>query len=305
MTITCRRYADADLPRLQAALAGWRRESGLCGYCHVGDLPFRIYEEPGGRRPAGELVHVWEDDRSVAGVAISLRFGSAFDVFTSPTLRGTDAELEMLWSAYQTTLRHMAQAEGGDAWVVTDVFGCDEARAALLTRLGFRRYRLFDHLTERSLLAAIPAPALPEGFTIRAATMDDAEGLAAVRNSAFDAGWSAAAFREEVMRKPGYHPERELLVVAPGGQAAAFAVTRLDELNKVGHFEPVGTHHGFRRRGLGRALLLHGLRELRRLGMETATVQHDAANLAARDLYRGLGFERRHETFGFRRAHRA
>jgi GNAT superfamily N-acetyltransferase len=106
--------------------------------------------------------------------------------------------------------------------------------------------------------------------------MDDAERLAAVRNSAFDAGWSAA-FREEVMRKPGYHPERELLVVAPGGQVAAFTVTWLDELNKVGHFEPVGTHRGFRRRGLGRALLLHGLRELRRLGMETATVQHDAA----------------------------
>lgn len=119
-----------------------------------------------------------------------------------------------------------------------------------MTRLGFRRYRLFEHLTERSLLAAIPAPALPEGFTIRAATMDDAERLAAVRNSAFDAGRSAAAFREEVMRKPGYHPERELLVVAPGGQVAAFTVTWLDELNKVGHFEPVGTHRGFRRRGL-------------------------------------------------------
>jgi hypothetical protein len=24
MTVTCRPYADADLPRLQAALAGWR-----------------------------------------------------------------------------------------------------------------------------------------------------------------------------------------------------------------------------------------------------------------------------------------
>jgi mycothiol synthase len=64
----------------------------------------------------------------------------------------------------------------------------------------------------------------------------------------------------------------------------------------------VGTHRAFRRRGLGRGLLLHGLRELRRLGMESATVQHDAANLAARDLYRGLGFERRFETFGYRRA---
>ena len=185
---------------------------------------------------------------------------------------------------------------------MTDVFGCDEVRAALLARLGFRRYRLFDHLTERGLHGAIPRPVLPEGFAVRSATLDDAEQLAAVRNSAFDAGWSAAAFREQVMRRPGYRPERELLAVAPGGQVAAFTVTWLDDLNKVGHFEPVGTQRDFRRRGLGRALLLHGLRELRRLGMETATVQHDAANLAASDLYRGLGFERRFETFGYRRA---
>ena len=155
MTTRCRPYADADLPRLQAALAGWRREAGPCGYCHVGDLAFRIYEELRGRRPVGELVQVWEDGGAVAGVAICPRFGWAFDVFVSPAL---------------------------------------------------------------------------------------------------------------------------------------------------GHFEPVGTRRAFRRRGLGRALLLQGLRELRRLGMETATVQHDAANLAARDLYRGLGFERRFETFGYRRA---
>jgi mycothiol synthase len=225
MTIRCRPYADADLPRLQAALAGWRREAGPCGYCHVGDLPFRIYEELRGRRPVGELVQVWEDGREVVGVAICLRFGWAFDVFASPALRGTDAELEMLRSAHRATRRHLAADEGGGRWVVTDVFGCDEARAALLARLGFRRYRLFDHLTERSLRGALPAPVLPEGFAVRAATIDDAEQLAAVRNSAFGAGWSAAAFREQVMRKPGYRPERELLVVAPSGQVAAFTVT--------------------------------------------------------------------------------
>lgn len=168
----------------------------------MGDLPFRIYEELRGRRPVGELVQVWEDGREVVGVAICLRFGWAFDVFASPALRGTDAELEMLRSAHRATRRHLAADEGGGRWVVTDVFGCDEARAALLARLGFRRYRLFDHLTERSLRGALPAPVLPEGFAVRAATMDDAEQLAAVRNSAFDAGWSAAAFREQVMRKP-------------------------------------------------------------------------------------------------------
>ena len=108
MTIRRRPYADPDLPRLQAALAGWRRDAGPCGYCHPGDLAFRIYEELRGRRPAGELVQVWEDGREVAGVAVCLRFGWAFDVFASPALRGTGAELAMLRSAHDTTRRHLA-----------------------------------------------------------------------------------------------------------------------------------------------------------------------------------------------------
>src|SRR5439155_25613453 len=75
MTISSRRYADEDLPRLQEALAAWRREVGLCGYCHVGDLANRIYEGLHGLRPVGELVRVWEEDSGIAGVAICLRFG--------------------------------------------------------------------------------------------------------------------------------------------------------------------------------------------------------------------------------------
>ena len=50
-----------------------------------------------------------------------------------------------------------------------------------------------------------------------------------------------------------------------------------------------------------RAMMLHALRDMRALGMETATVEHAADNLPALELYRGLGFEKRWETFGYRR----
>jgi len=131
--------------------------------------------------------------------------------------------------------------------------------------------------------------------------MADCAQLAAVRNSAFEEDWSAGAFEAEVMRKPGYRPERECVVVAPDGRVAAFTITWLDPLNRVGRFEPVGTHRDFRRRGLARAMMLHALRDMRALGMETATVEHAADNLPALELYRGLGFEKRWETFGYRR----
>lgn len=63
-------------------------------------------------------------------------------------------------------------------------------------------------------------------------------------------------------------------------------------MNKTGHFEPVGTHRGFRRLGLARAVMLHPMREMRALGMRTVTDLHDAENLAGK-LYEALGLRDR------------
>ncbi|MGA5560099.1 GNAT family N-acetyltransferase [Streptomyces platensis] len=40
----------------------------------------------------------------------------------------------------------------------------------------------------------------------------------------------------------------------------------LDEANRTAEFEPVGTHPDYRRLGLGRALLLHGMHLARDAG---------------------------------------
>lgn len=301
MTIRPRPYTDDDLENLQAALAGWIQAAGACGYCHVGDLPHRIYENLRGRYPVGELVQVWEDGPHIVGIAINARFDTSFDVFTSPTCRGTEREIAMLQLAYTTTSRYVKEAGREDTSVITDVFDCDKIRAELLTQLGFAPYRVWDYITECNLSDPIDVPRLPDGFTIRSATVDDDAQLARIRNDSFNANWSPELYRDEVMRKPGYQPEREIVVVAPHGQIVAFMITRLDEVNKVGLFEPVGTHHDFQRRGLARAMMLYALREMKDLGMETALVAHDANNLAALELYRSLGFRKKYETLGYKR----
>jgi ribosomal protein S18 acetylase RimI-like enzyme len=301
MTLLSRPYADDDLPHLQAALARWTYAAGDCGYCHIGDLPHRIYANLRGRRPLGELVRVWEDGGELVGLAICFRFEVAFDLFVAPALRGTDGELTMLQAAYETTLSLVRGLGREDTSVITDVFSCDHTRMEQLKRLGFAEYRRWDYITERGLSDPIPEPRMPEGFSIRHAAPGDERQLADARNSAFDAGWTAEQYRDEVMLKPGYHPERELVVVAPGGQIAAFTVIALDALNRVGQFEPVGTRREFQRRGLARAMMLWGLREMRRQGMERALVSHDATNLPALELYRSLGFGKKYETLGYRR----
>jgi ribosomal protein S18 acetylase RimI-like enzyme len=96
-------------------------------------------------------------------------------------------------------------------------------------------------------------------------------------------------------------PGREIVAVSHDGRIAGFAVTWFDARNRVGHFEPVGTHRDFRRLGLAGAVTRHAMAEMRRYSLTTITVNHNAENIAAAQLYVSLGFIRRHETFGYRR----
>ncbi|WP_051366418.1 GNAT family N-acetyltransferase [Hamadaea tsunoensis] len=296
-----RPYADADLVTLQDTVAGWIAAAGRCAYDHVGELPHRIYENLRGRRPVGELVQVFEGGGQVLGISIALRFGCAFDVFAAPAVRGSEAELAMLRHAYAVT---DAYADPAEEHVLTDAYDCDGVRGELLRRLGFERFRTWDDVTEVRLGAnpaeTAPAEVMPAGFRIRSARLADAGGLAEARNAAFGAFWTGDAYRE-VMTGPGFDPAREIVAEAPDGRIAAFAVYWTDLRNRLGHFEPVGTHPDFQRRGLGRAVLAEGLRRMRAAGMTTVSVNHDADNAPAAGLYRSLGFAPVTRTSGYRR----
>jgi mycothiol synthase len=291
-----RPYRDGDMAVLQETVSAWIAEAGRCGYDHIGELPHRVYENLRGRRPVGELVQVWEDGPDVVGLGINLRFGEAFDVFAAPGLRGSAAEEEMLRVAAETT-----GALTTGAYVCTDVFDCDRARIDLLTGLGFARFRTWDDVCERPLDGSLPA-AVPPGFVLRSAEPADAGGLAEARNTSFGDDWTGALYRDEVMAKPGYDPAREIVAVAPDRRIAAFTVYWMDSRNRTGHFEPVGTHAAFRRRGLARAVMVAAMARMVDAGMTTVTVNHNAENGAARRLYESLGFRKTHVTYGYRRA---
>jgi len=93
-----------------------------------------------------------------------------------------------------------------------------------------------------------------------------------------------------VRRAPGYRGDLHILVEAPDGTMACSTIMWLDELNETVEFEPVGTHPGYRRRGLARAMLLHGLHLAQAAGARHATVASMGASPPARDLYYSVGF---------------
>ena len=99
--------------------------------------------------------------------------------------------------------------------------------------------------TTRSLAVPIPESVLPQGFTIRSVEGEhEARALGVVHSGAFGSTWTADAYRA-VMRTPGFHVDRELVVVAPDGRLAAFAVYWVDPVSGTGLFEPVGCHRIF------------------------------------------------------------
>lgn len=297
---TPRPFRHSDMPRLQSTVAEWIATAGRDAYDHVGELPHRVYDNLRGGPPVGDLVHVWEHEREgrVGGVTICLRFGAAFDAFCAPELRGTDAERAMLTFAADTTARHMAE---GEEHVLTDLFETDTTRARLLDELGFTYFRVWDDVNTRDL-TGLPPLVVPEGFTVRSAGLDDADALAEARNASFGSDWTGTAYRDGMMTRPGYDPAHEIVAEAPDGRIGAYTVYWSDERNGLGHFEPVGTHGDFRRLGLARAVMTESMRRMAERGLRRVTVNHDAENLPAAELYGSLGFTRECRTHGYRRA---
>ena len=149
----------------------------------------------------------------------------------------------------------------------------------------------WTQLNERDLID-VERPELPDGFQFR--TADEAGPQAAVQ-AHLDA-WAPSSYTaqayESVRRTAAYRGDLHILVEAPDGTMAASAIMWLDEANSSAEFEPVGTHPGYRRRGLARAMMLHGMHRARAAGATHMTVACLGApgHPAARELYYGLGF---------------
>ncbi|HET9016784.1 MAG TPA: GNAT family N-acetyltransferase [Thermomicrobiaceae bacterium] len=149
----------------------------------------------------------------------------------------------------------------------------------------------WTQLNRRDLTDVEP-PVLPDGFRFR--TADEVGPRAAVRAhvDAWAPSTYTAASYEGVRRTPPYRGDLHVLEEAPDGTMAASTIMWLDEMNRTAEFEPVGTHPAYRRRGLGRAMLLHGMHLARAAGATHVTVACLGApgHSAARGLYYSVGF---------------
>jgi ribosomal protein S18 acetylase RimI-like enzyme len=124
-------------------------------------------------------------------------------------------------------------------------------------------------------------------------------------NQSFVDHWSFESetleYRLHWMNEPSYNAEMDLVAIAPDGTFAAFAYSSIDleENTRTGCQEGwvnlLGTRRGFRKMGLGRAMLLTALQSLKSSGMEMALLGVDSENPSgALRLYQSVGFRKRY-----------
>jgi ribosomal protein S18 acetylase RimI-like enzyme len=138
-----------------------------------------------------------------------------------------------------------------------------------------------------------PAP-LADGYRLRGLIgHDEFPARVAVHRAAFPSSRLTVEKYERLLTVPHYRFENDLVVEAPDGGLAAFALGWWDPEGMVAEFEPVGTHPDHQRRGLSRALVTAGLARFLEAGARTVQVYADASEAAAEGLYGSAGFRRR------------
>ncbi len=293
MPLTSRLYARADdLDAMKDLLREAKRVYPYAGI-HIGDLDWWVFYDTSGV-PLQDKVRLWfREEQLVAWTWTNWTRGD-FDLLVHPTLRGTPEQDAVLRQTIDDLSAYIRQhpPEGADAPAITAYTDEDEhASIALLEHLGFSRS---DHMINfaQDIRGDLPAPQLPPGFTfLQRMSAEHVEQRAAVHKDAFQPHSKMTPdYYRGFMQAPGYDPELDIVAVAPDGTFAAFAMGWLDTSNRLSVFEPVGTRYEYHRRGLGRAVLLAGLRRLKARGVETALVSCDADEPGNVTFYQSAGF---------------
>jgi predicted N-acetyltransferase YhbS len=232
-------------------------------------------------------IGIWEDGGEVVGVATyESRLGEAF-FNTHPAY--AHLKREMLAYAEENLCR---TREDGGRYLKVYVNDFDTAFEAVVAARGYQ----LDPPSHRPMSRfVIPAPfppiRLPEGFCLRSlADENDLRKVHRVLYRGFNHPGEPPADgiegRKRMQSGPHFRRDLTIVVRAPSGDYVSYCGMWYDQANRVGYVEPVATDPDYRRRGLGRAAVLEGIRRCGQLGATVAYVGSD------QPFYLAIGFRK-------------
>lgn len=258
------------------------------------------HPEPGHNPFPNGRCQLWETEEGQLIAAAHPEDGGDVYLQMHPDYRHIEDEI-FAWA--EETL---AGEGNGRRELETYVFTYDVLRQSLLTRRGYERSDGYG-VTRRLRLGSQPLvpPRLADGYALRTTEADDlanCQRVADLLNAAFNRDFhTALEFQTFTRLAPSYHPDLDLVAVAPDGRFAAYVGIACDEANRRAVFEPVCTHPDHRQRGLAQALMREGLLRLRGLGFVDVLVD-TGDSLAANRLYDSIGFSEVQRSYIWRKA---
>lgn len=171
----------------------------------------------------------------------------------------------------------------------------DESEIDALLGLGFvanRRegvYLVPADIAHAALPADIDAITLDQADETRLRLLDDELRQDVPGTDGW--GWDEAGFHEETYDSPGVD-QRTYLVAVDSGSGHYAGIVRVWMRDPTPRLGFVGVRREYRRRGVGRALVVAALAEVGRRGIAEVTTEIDETNVVSRRLFDGLGARR-------------
>jgi mycothiol synthase len=231
--------------------------------------------------------------------------------FVHPDWRRRGIGAQMIGRAYAEALERRKTKDQNPAFLASQAFAHEPSRLALLEHFEMKPVREFCKFSRATLDNLFAVPAL-EGIVIRnyRPGVDQAATLAAL-NEAFQDHWSNSPGSPDHWAYWTSRPERRFdlwFLAWDGDEIAGVCLCELQEAynrqrgTRSGCVDDVAVRRPWRKRGVGAALIVAGLRAFRNAGMTAAHLYADADNLTgAARLYKRLGFVEEWRSIAYRR----
>ena len=196
-------------------------------------------------------------------------------------------------------VRRFGQERGEERALDANCRDSDEQRLQVLLDAGFVRQAEETPVLVRPLDGPLAEPELPAGFRLRHVRGEqEVEQCVELHRAAFGTQNMTVQGRLSIMQEPDYDPRGDLVVEAADGTLVAYCICQVHPEENAqsgrnwGHTDPIGVRPAFQRRGLGKEVLLGGLRYLQGRGVEMATFTTSSENRAMLGLGMSVGFRR-------------
>jgi len=211
-----------------------------------------------------------------------------------PQAQGQGIEAEILvWGLEQSQLIARTSGTSYDLWC-----RCHESeleRRGVLEATGFLPLFERDLRLVHALVQPLPAVSFPAGFSLkRGIKQAEFDAYQELHQAVFE----GAGINMDYHETGAYQGELDLIAVGQTGQFGAFCLCELKQVTDsegerlVGEVGVIGTRPELQRQGLGRALLLTGLRLLQARGATSAYLETAESNEQAQRLFASVGFTR-------------